>query len=206
MFLMDLLSFYYLDTYLAGLCTVMLAVAVIRGAPRVTLVLFCGCLLITSSAFLPHYLAFEMGEHARTVGWLLVAIYCMTLLRTRTTNGDATYSTPPIPLRSRTSTTAMLGLAVGIAANCPTIFFALSLLALPRGAAIRPMAFAMLLLQLALGALILGVPLSAIGCFQSRAWHRLWGVLGILLCLGVLPIAVGLLQAVAYVAGLTWDT
>jgi hypothetical protein len=202
----ELLGLHSLETDLAILCTAILAVAVIRGAPRGTLVLLSGCLLITSSAILRYLLPFELGEHAKIAGWLLVAIYCMTLLRTRTTNGDGASATLPVPLRSNISTTAMLGLGVGIAANGFAIYTILTLLSVPRGAEIRPMGHTMVLWQLALGSLLLGVPLSAIGCFQSRGWRRIWGILGILLNLAVLPVGVVLLRVVTYVAGFTLES
>jgi hypothetical protein len=201
-----LLGLHPLETTLSLLCAAMLIVAVMRGAPKSTLVLLCGCLLITSSAMLRYALSFELDEHTRIVGWLLVAVYCVTLLRTRTTNGEVASATPPVPLRSNISFSAMLGLGVGIAANCYAIYTTFTLLRVPRGAEIRPMGLAMVLWQLALGSFLLGVPLSAVGCFQSRGWHRIWGILGILLNLAVFPIGVMLLQVVAHLAGFTLES
>lgn len=201
-----LLGLHPLETSLSLLCTAMLLVAVIRGTPRSTLVLLCGCLLMTSSMITRDLLPRELGEYASIVGWLLVAIYCVTLLRTRTTNGDGASPTPSAPLRSNISTATMLGLGVGIAANGYAIYTTLMLLSIPRGTAIRPMGLAMLLWQLALGSLLLGVPLSAIGCFQSRGSQRMWAILGILLNLVVLPVGIGLLRGVVHVAGLTLES
>jgi len=207
MYLTELLSLYLsLETGLALLCTAMLVVAVIRGTPRGTLILLCGCLLITSSAMLRYVEPLEMGEHVRIVGWLLVAAYCVTLLRVQTTKGESASPTLPVPLQSNVSITAILGLGVGMAANCYAIYIMLSLLSVPRGTAIRPMGHAMVLCQLALGSFFLGVPLSAVGCVQSRGSHRIWGVLGILLNLGVFPVGVVLLRVVAHIAGFTLES
>lgn len=201
-----LLGLHPLETSLSLLCTAILLVAVIRGTPRITLVLLFGCLLMTSSMITRDLLPRELGKYAGIVGWLLIAIYCTTLLRTQTTNEDGTSPKPSAPLRSNIATTAILGLGVGIASNGYAIYTTLMLLSIPRGTAIRPMGLAMLLWQLALGSLLLGVPLSAIGCYQSRGSQRMWGILGILLNLVVLPVGVGLLWGVAYVAGLTLES
>jgi hypothetical protein len=206
MYLTMLLGLHPLETCLAILCTALLLVAVLRGAPKSTLILLCGCLLMTSSMIARHVLPFELGEYARIVGWLLVAVYCVTLLRVQTPKGESAPPTPSVSLQPKISVATISGLGVGLAANCYVIYSTLTLLSIPRGTAIRPMGLVMVLWQLALGSLLLGVPLSAIGCFQSRGWRRIWGVLGILLSLAVLPIGIVLLQVVAHVAGLIIET
>ncbi len=79
----------------------------------------------------------------------------------------------------------------------------LPLLAVPAGSHIRPMMLAVIVCALALMSLIIGVPLSVVGCYRNRGEYRLWGILGIVLNLVVLPVASLLMHLIAHVLGFT---
>ena len=79
----------------------------------------------------------------------------------------------------------------------------LPLLAVPAGSDIRPMTLAVIVCALALVSLFIGVPLSVVGCYRSRGTHRLWGILGIVLNLAVLPVGSLSMHRIAHFIGFT---
>jgi hypothetical protein len=90
-----------------------------------------------------------------------------------------------------------LGLLVGIAANALVIYYALPFFSVPRGAAIKPKGWTILMFLIGMLTMWVGVPLSVKDIRRGRKA----GKIGVLLCLLPWPLSLFLLHFSAFLRG-----
>ncbi len=93
----------------------------------------------------------------------------------------------------------ILSLVIGVLFNLIVVFSSAPFVFVSRGSHIRPMGWAGLMFLVAMSALLLGLPLCTVSLIVDK--KKIWAVIGLILVLSPLPLAVILLNVLAFVCG-----